>query len=127
MGDDLSLDERTLERIAEIQKQTRFDDRSELVRTAVEALHQETYKIANLQNQVNALVVVRHNHQKNSAVADAAHRFEDIVNTQLHSNLKNGNCLEVFHVDGDADTIKQFYRTLEAGDSTETVNLLPQT
>lgn len=122
----LSLDEETAERINEIQEQTRFDDRSELVRTAVEALHRETSTIADLENQVNALVVVRHSHEKDSAVSDAAHQFEDIIHTQLHSNLKNGNCLEVFHVDGDADTIKRFYRTLESGDSTDTVNLLPQ-
>ncbi len=122
----LSLDEETAETIDAIWEQTEFEDRSELVKTAVQALHRETSKIADLENQVNALVVVRHSHRKDSAVSDAAHRFETIINTQLHSNLKNGNCLEVFHVDGDAETIKQFYRTLESGDSVATVNLLPQ-
>lgn len=122
----LSLDERTLEKISEIQDKTRFQGRSELVRTAIESLYQETNSIADLQNHLNALVVVRHDHQKEGTVSDIAHDFEAIINTQLHSNLKNGNCLEVFHVDGDAATIKDFYNTLKASKSTEAVNLLPQ-
>lgn len=122
----LSLDENTLKKIEEIQEKTNFEGRSELVRTAVESLHQELTKLSDYQNQLNALVVVRHNHTKEGAITDISHRFEDIINTQLHSNLQNGNCLEVFHVDGDAEEIKGFYKTLKASKSTEAVNLLPQ-
>jgi CopG family nickel-responsive transcriptional regulator len=122
----LSLDEATLDKIGEIQEQTHFDGRSELVRTAIESLHQETHKLSDFENRLNALVVVRHNHTKEGAISDIAHQFEHIINTQLHSNLQNENCLEVFHVDGDAATIKEFYRTFKSSKSTAAVNILPQ-
>lgn len=122
----LSLDETTLDKIEDIQEKTNFDGRSELVRTAIESLYQETNKLSDYNDGLNALVVVRHNHSKEGVISDIAHRFEPVINTQLHSNLQNGNCLEVFHVDGEAGEIKTFYRTLKASKSTEAVNILPQ-
>lgn len=122
----LSLDDTTLDKIDAIQEKTSFDGRSELVRTAIESLYQETNKLSDFENRLNALIVVRHNHASEGTISDIAHRFESIINTQLHSNLRNGNCLEVFHVDGDAEEIKQFYKTFKSSKSTDAVNILPQ-
>jgi CopG family nickel-responsive transcriptional regulator len=123
----LSLDEQTLEKIDEIQEKASFDGRSELIRTAVENLHQEVEDKNSLEGQLNALIIARHPHKKEQRIAQIAHEYDQIVTTQLHSKLNGKNCLEVFHTQGKADNIINFYNKLEGSKHTESVNILPQT
>ncbi|MFB6100849.1 MAG: CopG family ribbon-helix-helix protein [Candidatus Nanohalobium sp.] len=123
----LSLDEETLDKIDEIQEEASFNGRSELIRTAVENLHQEVEDNQSLEGELNALIVVRHPHKKEQRIAHISHDFDDIVTTQLHSKLDGDNCLEVFHTQGNADKVIDFYNELEGSKHTESVNILPQT
>jgi CopG family nickel-responsive transcriptional regulator len=122
----LSLDEETLDKIDDIQQKASFDGRSELVRTAVENLHQEVEDKNKLEGELNALVVVRHTHKKEQRIAQISHKHDEVVTTQLHSKLDGENCLEVFHTHGKADKIIDFYNQLEGSKHTESVNILPQ-
>jgi CopG family nickel-responsive transcriptional regulator len=122
----LSLDEETLDKIDDIQQKASFDGRSELVRTAVENLHQEVEDKNKLEGELNALVVVRHPHKKEQRIAQISHKHDEVVTTQLHSKLDGENCLEVFHTHGNADKIIDFYNQLEGSKHTESVNILPQ-
>lgn len=122
----LSLDEETLEKIDSIQEEASFNGRSELIRTAIENLHQEVEDNQSLEGELNAVVVVRHPHKKEQAIGKISHDFDDIVNTQLHSKLDGENCLEVFHTNGKAEEVIGFYNELEGSKHTESVNILPQ-
>lgn len=123
----LSLDEETLDKIDEIQEQASFNGRSELIRTAVENLHQEVEDNQNLEGELNAVIIVRHPHKKEQRIAHISHDFDDVVTTQLHSKLDGENCLEVFHTQGRADRVIEFFNSLEGSKHTESVNILPQT
>jgi CopG family nickel-responsive transcriptional regulator len=122
----LSLDEETLDKIEGIQDKASFNGRSELIRTAVENLHQEVEENQSLEGDLNALVVVRHPHSREQRIAHISHDFDDIVTTQLHSKLDGENCLEVFHTQGRAERVIKFYNELEGSKHTESVNMLPQ-
>jgi CopG family nickel-responsive transcriptional regulator len=122
----LSLDEETLDKIEGIQKEASFNGRSELIRTAVENLHQEVEENQSLEGDLNALVVVRHPHSREQRITSISHDFDDIVTTQLHSKLDGENCLEVFHTQGKAERVINFYNELEGSKHTESVNMLPQ-
>ncbi len=37
------------------------------------------------------------------------HDFGDIIGTQIHSNLKDGKCLELFMLAGEASRIKKMH------------------
>lgn len=122
----LSLDEETLEKIEEIQENSSFNGRSELIRTAVENLHQEALNNQKLEGQLNAVIVARHPHSHEQKIAGIAHEYDDVITTQLHSKLDGNNCLEVFHTNGPAEQVIQFYNKLEGSKNTESVTILPQ-
>ncbi|QGA79921.1 CopG family ribbon-helix-helix protein [Candidatus Nanohalobium constans] len=122
----LSLDEETLEKIDEIQEEASFNGRSELIRKAVENLHQEVEDNQSLEGELNAVIVVRHPHKKEERIAHISHDFDDVVTTQLHSKLDGQVCLEVFHTNGKAERVINFYNELEGSKHTESVNMLPQ-
>ncbi|PSH02198.1 MAG: hypothetical protein BRC26_01780 [Nanohaloarchaea archaeon QH_8_44_6] len=122
----LSLDEGTLGKIEDIQEKASFNGRSELIRTAVENLHQEVEDNQSLEGELNAVIVVRHPHSKEQRIAHISHEYDGIVTTQLHSKLDGENCLEVFHTHGKAETVIGFYNELEGSKHTESVNMLPQ-
>lgn len=122
----LSLDEETQDKIEEIQEEASFNGRSELIRTAIENLHQEIEDNQSLEGELNALIVVRHPHTKEQRIAHLSHEYDDIVTTQLHSKLDGENCLEVFHTHGKAKEVINFYNDLEGSKHTDSVNMLPQ-
>ncbi|MFQ3275271.1 MAG: CopG family nickel-responsive transcriptional regulator [Candidatus Nanohaloarchaea archaeon] len=122
----LSLDEETLEKINRIQEESSFNGRSELIRKAVEKLHQDTQNNQKLEGDLNAVIVTRHPHRREQKIAEIAHEYDDVITTQLHSKLDGENCLEVFHTHGAADRVIKFYNELEGSKNTESVNILPQ-
>ena len=122
----LSIDEETLEKIDDIQEKGSFNGRSELIRKAVEGLHQEVNDRDKLRGNMNAVIVVRHPHDHEHGISETSHSFDDIVTTQLHSKLSSKKCLEVFHTSGSAEKIIDFYNELEGSKHTESVNILPQ-
>lgn len=122
----LSLDEATLEKIDKIQENGSFNGRSELIRKAVENLHQELISNEKLEGRLNAVIVARHPHSHEQKIAAIAHDFDSVITTQLHSKLDGDNCLEVFHTNGPADEVIEFYNRLEGSKNTESVNILPQ-
>lgn len=122
----LSIDEETLEKIDEIQEKGSFNGRSELIRKAVEGLYQDLNDRDKLRGEMNAVIVVRHPHKHEHGISEISHRFDEVVTTQLHSKLNSEKCLEVFHTNGSAEEIIEFYNQLEGSKHTESVNILPQ-
>ena len=122
----LSLDEDTKQKIEEIQRMGSFNGRSELIRKAIENLHIDLKTRERLQGQLNAIIVVRHPHNHDQNIAHLSHKHDSIIKTQLHSKLDEDSCLEVFHTEGSADKILDFYNKLEGSKNTESVTLLPQ-
>lgn len=122
----LSVDQETLTKIEEIQGKASFDGRSELFRTAIENLHEEVRYNQNLEGELNAVIIVRHPHTDEQRIAHLSHEYDDIVSTQLHSKLNGENCLEVFHINGKAQEVINFYNELDGTKHTESVKMLPQ-
>ena len=122
----LSIDDQTLEKIDEIKDKGSFNGRSELIRKAVEGLHQAINDRDKLRGKMSAVIVVRHPHKHEHGISEISHSFDDIVTTQLHSKLSDDKCLEVFHTNGPADEVLNFYNNLQGSKHTESVNILPQ-
>lgn len=122
----LSLDQETLDKIEDIKDEAKFNGRSELIRKAIENLHQEVMENQRLEGSLNAVIIARHPHKKEQEIAEMAHEFNKVITTQLHSKLDGENCLEVFHTDGAAEEVINFFNKLEGSKHTASVNILPQ-
>ena len=122
----LSLDGETLSKIDEIQEKASFNGRSEMIRKAIEGLHQELIERENVKGDINAVIVVRHPHKHEHGISNISHSFDEVITTQLHNKLNNEKCLEVFHVKGDAEKIVELQNQLEGSKHTEAVDILIQ-
>ena len=122
----LSIDDETLDKIDEIQEHSSFNGRSELIRKAIENLHQETSDRVKIEGKLNAVIISRHKHSNEQGIAKIAHEHDSILTTQLHSKLDTEKCLMIFHTNGPAKQVITFYNKLEGSKKTESVNILPQ-
>lgn len=120
----VSLNEKILEEIDKIQKELGFSGRSEVIRAGARMLIADKKEKESLTGDVNSLLLLIHTQDVESVVTKIKHDFEDITNTQVHSHLKGGKCLEIFVLDGDAGRIKKFVELFQVSGKMDYVKLI---
>jgi CopG family nickel-responsive transcriptional regulator len=120
----VSLNEKILKEIDEIQKELGFSGRSELIRTGARMLIAENKEREKLIGRINSILLLIHTQKAEDVVTKIKHEFEDIINTQIHSHLKDDKCLEIFIIEGDADRIKQLVKLFQTSGKMEYVKLI---
>lgn len=103
----ISVNEKMLEEIDKIQEELGFSGRSEVIRAGVRMLIADTREKEKFAGEINSILLLIHHQEVESVVTLIKHDFEDITNTQIHSHLKGGKCLEIFILDGEAERIKE--------------------
>lgn len=107
-----SLDNKSLELLEKIESITSFRNRSELIRSALQLLLNESKELKKLSGHIDAVLVVSHNQKDEHALLDIQHQFNDIISTQVHNNL-HGTCMETFIIHGNAATISAFVKSVK--------------
>lgn len=110
----ISLDGKTLEKIDSLQSELGFSGRSEAVRAGIKALVSENNKREKLSGKIKCVLLLVHSESAEDKATQLKHQFEDVIATQIHSNLSEGKCLEVFMLDGDALRIKKLVKGVQA-------------
>jgi CopG family nickel-responsive transcriptional regulator len=119
----LSLNETMLQELNQVQKAMGFSGRSEVIRTAIRMLLGE-FREGSLTGRVRGVLLLIHEHEEESLVTNVKHNFLDIIHTQLHNRFKEGKCLELFLLEGEADRVREMTRTFQKADSIELVRLI---
>jgi CopG family nickel-responsive transcriptional regulator len=119
----LSLNETMLQELDRVQKAMGFSGRSEVIRAAIRMLLGE-FKEESLTGRVRGILLLIHEHEAESLVTNVKHNFLDIIHTQLHNRFKEGKCLELFLVEGEADRVREMTRTFQKADSIELTRLV---
>lgn len=108
----ISLNKKLLEEIDSLKDELGYSGRSEVIRTSTRMLIADNNEKKSLQGEINSLLILIHDQKAEDKVTDIKHDFEDIINTQIHSHLKDDKCLEIFIMEGDAERMvtltKQF-------------------
>lgn len=120
----ISLSSDLAKEIDTLQREMGFSGRSELVRAGLRKLLSETKQQQPLKGHTEAIFLVAHNKQAEADVIQAKHTFDDIIKTQIHSNLQRGKCLEVFVVSGQAGRVKQMANHLNTNKKIDDVKLV---
>jgi len=121
----LSFPEGLLGEMDELQKTSGFAGRSELVRAAIRLLLEENRERAALTGEVNGLLVVTHDQEREQPVTELKHRFEDIVRTHLHSKTSSSVCVELFLVHGPAKKVVEMSKSFQAEDKMKSTKFIP--
>jgi len=119
-----SLNEGTLQELRSIQKAMGFSGRSEAIRAAIRMLATESKERETLAGKVTGILLLVHEHEAESLVTSTKHTFLDIIHTQLHNRFKEGKCLELFLLEGEADRVKEMTEVFQKADDIEFVKLL---
>ena len=119
-----SLSDVTLQQLQRIQKTMGFSGRSEAIRAAIRMLATESKEREALAGKVTGILLLIHDHEAESLVTNMKHTFLDIIHTQLHNRFKEGKCLELFLLEGEADRVKELTEAFQRADEIEFVKLL---
>ena len=119
-----SLSDVTLQQLHRIQKTMGFSGRSEAIRAAVRMLATESKEREALAGKVTGILLLIHDHEAESLVTNMKHTFLDIIHTQLHNRFKEGKCLELFLLEGEADRVREMTEAFQRADDIEFVKLL---
>ncbi len=108
-----------------MQRESGFAGRSELVRAAVRLMLQEDREKSALAGEVNGLLVVTHDQEREEPVTALKHRYEDIVRTHVHSKTTSAVCVELFLVHGPAKKVVDMSRAFQAEDKMKSAKFIP--
>ena len=109
----LSFPDQMIKEMDQIQKSGGFAGRSELVRSAIRLLFEDSKEKSALSGRMNEAPITR-----------LKHEFEDIVRTHIHNKISQNNCVELFLLEGDAKAIGSMTREFQKEDKLKSVKLL---
>ncbi|MBE2900834.1 nickel-responsive regulator 1 [Methanothermobacter thermautotrophicus] len=103
----VSLSEKLLEEIDALRDELGFSGRSDVIRVAARMLIDEKKNLSEFNGEINAVLFLIHPRRVEDLVTQIKHDYEDIIGTQLHSHLKDGNCLELFIIEGESARVRE--------------------
>ena len=120
----LSLNDTLLEELDRVQTDLGYSGRSEIIRAGIRLLLTDAREKQRLTGNVNGLLLTIHPHDAEHLVTKIKHRYLDVIHTQLHNRFKEGKCMELFILDGEAERIRELAAELQRSEENEYVKLL---
>jgi len=119
----MSLSEALLREIDELEK-TGFSGRSDVIRSSVKMLIDDMKEKERLRGHGECIMIIMHNKKFENSFIKTKHKYEDIISTQVHSNLCHDKCLELFVLHGPAEKITQFLSDIRKNKRADYVKLV---
>lgn len=120
----ISLNEKNVKDIKEIQKEWGLSSFSEAIRASVRETQKQIADERNLKGQLQALLIVRHNFETEKFVSKTKHEFQKIISSQNHYCILNDQCLDVFLLNGKIEKIKKFKNKIVDNNKIQNVKLI---
>ncbi len=120
----LSLPDQMVKSMDEIQKSVGFSGRSELVRSAIRLMLEETREKESLRGPTSAILVVTHDKEDEESVTRIKHRFEEVVRTHVHSKVTQDDCVELFLVQGEGREVVAMSKAFQRDKGIRNVRLV---
>ena len=108
----------------QIQKSGGFAGRSELVRSAIRLLFEDSKEKNTLSGYAHAILVVTHDESNEAPITRLKHEFDDIVKTHIHNKISQTNCVELFLLEGDAKKVGSMTHEFQKEDKLKSVKLV---
>jgi CopG family nickel-responsive transcriptional regulator len=120
----LSFPDQMIKDMDQIQKSGGFAGRSELVRSAIRLLLEDSKEKGALSGHMNAILVVTHDESNEAPITKLKHEFDDIVRTHIHNKISQTNCVELFLLEGDGRKVASMTRDFQKEDKLKSVKLV---
>lgn len=120
----VSLSEKLLKEIDDLKEELGFSGRSEVIRTSIWMLIADNQEKKTLFGNLNSILILIHDQKAEDQVTEIKHDFEDIINTQVHTHLKDDKCMEIFIMEGDAQRMNTLWKLFQANRKMDYVKLI---
>jgi CopG family nickel-responsive transcriptional regulator len=120
----LSINEQLLTDLDRVQTELGFTGRSEILRAAIRLFVNDASEKRRLKGAVSALVLAIHDPETEHHVTQLKNKYLGLIHTQLHSKFKEGKCMELFILEGEADEIRAIAAELQRNEENEYVKLI---
>ena len=120
----LSLPERMIKEMDEVQRSLDFTGRSEFVRAGIRLLFQDFNERNALREEVAAVLVVTHERENEEPVSRIRHEHLDIIKTHIHGQGLRKNCVELFLLEGQGPKVASMANDFQKEDDMLTVKLV---
>jgi CopG family nickel-responsive transcriptional regulator len=114
-----------LKEMDDVQKNSGFTGRSELVRAAIRMMLEDSRERALSVGDMNGLLIVTHDEEEEAPVTKLKHQYEDIIATHVHNKTRTSMCIEVFVLQGDAKKVNAMTKSFQAEDKMKSTKLIP--
>jgi CopG family nickel-responsive transcriptional regulator len=119
----VSLSENLLNEIDSIKNEMGFSGRSDVIRASARMLIADNREKSTMTGETDSVLTLIHSQDAEDKVSDIKHDYEDIINTQIHTHLKEHKCLEIFILDGDVQRMYQLAKTFQTTKKMDYVKL----
>ena len=120
----ISLTEEILKEIDSLQKNLGFSGRSDAIRAGIRSFVSEEKQKENLSGNVNDILLVVHNDEYDNQVNGIKHSYEDLITTHLHSKIEGDKCMELFMLEGEAESVSSITKDFQINKRMDTVKLV---
>ena len=120
----LSFPDQMIREMDQIQRSGGFAGRSELVRSAIRLLLEDSREKNALSGHMNAIIVVTHDESNEAPITKLKHEFDDIVKTHIHNKISHGNCVELFLVEGEGKKVASMTKAFQREEKMKSVKLI---
>lgn len=120
----ISMGENLLKEIDMAKGSMGFSGRSEVIRAGMKLLLDDLKTKENLKGHVECVLVFAHDKRFEDSFTKTKHKYEGIINTQIHSNFCNDKCLQLCVLHGPAEKINGFFSDIRKSRKTEYVKLV---
>jgi len=120
----LSINDKLLEEMDRVMEESGYTGRSEIIRASIRNFISEIENNHKLSGKLKAVLLVVLNKHAGSFITEIKHKFEKITSIQIHLNLNEKRCLELFVLDGNASEIKKLIKTLHSGKHITKIKLI---
>lgn len=109
----ISMPDSDLEELEKLQVSGGFSNRSEVVRHAIQSLLAESRNLEGIKDEITVIVTIVFSKKgKDNYCHQVQHEFNQVISAMMHSHTKDGGCVEVMVLTGDADQIRDFIKKL---------------
>jgi CopG family nickel-responsive transcriptional regulator len=119
----VSINEKLLHDIDSIKNEMGFSGRSDVIRASARMLIADNREKSTMTGETDSVLTLIHSQDAEDKVSDIKHDYEDIINTQIHTHLKEHKCLEIFILDGDVQRMYQLAKTFQTSKKMDYVKL----
>ena len=120
----ISLTDKNIEVLDRMKDAFGLKGRSEAVRACLRATEDDIREREGFEGEVEGVLIIVHESHTSPDLDMIRHDHQEMIQTQIHSHLKNEKCLEVFIVNGEAEEVKDMISRFRGKDELDYVKFV---